>query len=95
MSSTPKESSQILLRQYTSVFCQPDTTKQISDPIQFFTEDGHQQTKTSLTDIKFTREDLVKAISELRTNSAAGSDGISAILLAKCKDSLALLLCIM
>ena len=43
----------------------------------------------TISDIDFTEEDIINAIDELRNNSAAGPDGLAAILLKNCKEALA------
>ena len=58
--------------------------------MEFFAEDIH---KTKLVDITITAEDIGKAIKEIKVNSAAGPDGVPAILLLKCRKSLAQPLC--
>ena len=43
-----------------------------------------------LNDIEITEEEIIKAIDDLEENSAAGPDGVPAILLKKVKEALAL-----
>ena len=43
--------------------------------------------------MKFSKEDIISAIDELRSNSAAGIDGFPAIYLKECKEALLLPLC--
>ena len=43
---------------------------------------------TSLSDIEFTEDDIVKACSELKAASAAGADGIPSALLKNCRNEL-------
>ena len=48
-----------------------------------------------LNDIEVTEEEIIKAIDDLEENSAAGPDGVPAILLKKVKEALALPLSLM
>ena len=42
----------------------------------------------SLTDIKFTEEDILKACAELKSSSAPGADGVPSALLKNCRQEL-------
>ena len=64
--------------------------KTIHSPVEFFAEDIHQ---TKLADITITPEHIEKAITEIKVNSAAGPDGVPAILVLKRRKSLAQPLC--
>ena len=86
MSSTSLETCNILAKQYTKAFSQPDTTMTIPNPKEFFT---NQNPNLQLVDIQFGTTEITQAISELSMNSAAGPDGLPAILLIKCKEVLA------
>ena len=77
-SSSPKMAN-ILSTQYSSVFSKPIETPYHTE------EDTNIE---SLTDIDFSEKDIVDAIDELKNNSASGPDGIAAIFLKKCKNSL-------
>ena len=91
VSSTPGETCQILSKQYTKVFSQPTSTKVVHDPSKFFEgHNQHCQPPVNISNLSFTTADIQKAISELKTNSAAGPDGVPSILLLKCKEALAL-----
>ena len=70
----------ILSKQYSAVYSTPFTNQHPEEE-----KDGIP----IINDVVFTEEDIIAAIEELRNNSAAGPDGIAAILLKKCKDSLA------
>ena len=48
-----------------------------------------QHNVPTITDIEFTEQDIIDAIDELKNNSASGPDGLAAIFLKKCKNSLA------
>ncbi|XP_076038451.1 uncharacterized protein LOC143023736 [Oratosquilla oratoria] len=78
---------QMLAHQYNSVFSIPKRQAEIHDPATFFNEETINQNQ--LTDLQATLEDTIKAIKELMINSAAGPDGIPAILLLKCSEVLA------
>ena len=86
ISTDPKITCQLLLQQYSSVFSDPQPHKIIQDPVEFFNENIPQ---AKLTDITITPKDIETAIKELRMNSSAGPDGVPAILLQKCSQSLA------
>ena len=86
ISTDPKASCNLLLQQYSSVFSAPQPHKIIPNPIEFFTEEAHQ---AHLTNFAVTAEDIEKSIKELKPNSAAGPDGVPAILLLKCSSVLA------
>ena len=47
------------------------------------------QDDVTITDIEFSEQDIIDAIDELKNTSASGPDGLAAIFLKKCKDSLA------
>ena len=74
------EMANILSEQYASVFSVPSGKNrpgEIDNSIPI------------LDDIAFTEKDIINAIDELRDNSASGPEGLAAILLKKCKESLA------
>ena len=71
----------LLSNQYSSVFSKP-----IDSP--YFTLEEKEDVPT-ITDIEFTEQDIIDAIDELKNNSASGPDGLAAIFLKKCKNSLA------
>ena len=74
------EMANILSEQYASVFSVPSgksSPEEVDNSIPM------------LDDIVFTEEDIINAIDELRNNSASGPEGLAAILLKKCKKSLA------
>ena len=81
LTSDPKEMAELLSTQYASVF---------SVPKQDAGEPTALKTDKKLSDITFTTEDMESAISELRSNAAAGDDGFPAILLKNCKSALSL-----
>ena len=68
--------------QFLSVFSDPDNPD-IEEPHL------NIQTDCCINDISFTIEDLIKAIDEIKVNSASGDDGFPAILLKTCKQELA------
>ena len=78
--SSSYEMANILSEQYASVFSVPsgrDRPEEVGENIP------------TLDNITFTEEDIINAIDELKNNSASGPDGLAAILLKKCKESLA------
>ena len=78
-SSSPKM-AEILSSQYSSVFSKPSTS-----PYLTIEEDSYIPT---LTEVNFTEKDIIDAIDELSNTSASGPDGLAAIFLKKCKNSL-------
>ena len=74
------EMAEILSSQYSSVFTKPSPS-----PYHDIEEDTDIPT---ITDIHFTEEDIVDAIDELSNTAASGPDGMAAIFLKKCKNSL-------
>lgn len=77
-------------RQYEKSFSSPLQDKSVKDPKQFFTTTANDTTcKNILQDIDFTKSDIENALAELNPSSAAGPDGMPAILLTKCKKELA------
>ena len=76
---SPEFAATELNKQYSSVFVQPRQEWSVPDAYKFFSETSDQ----SLSDIKFTEEDIVKACSELKAASAAGADGVPTALLKK------------
>ncbi|GAB1611278.1 hypothetical protein Ahia01_001415200 [Argonauta hians] len=79
------EMSEILQRQYCSVFSSPSSITR--DDITEHTT-GNTPTPT-LTDISFNAEDIVAAINCIRHNSAAGPDRFPATVLKQCRYQLA------
>ncbi len=78
--SSSTKMANILSSQYSSVFSEP-----IESPYHAEEEDPNIE---SLTDIDFSEQDIIDAIDELKNNSASGPDGLVAIFLKKCKNSL-------
>ena len=76
--SDPKEMANLLRQQYASVF---------STPLDDFKYDDICE--NNLSDVDFTKEDIIEAINELAPAAAAGPDGFPALLLKKCKHILA------
>ena len=76
----------MLRTQYESVFSEPLEDKLINNPQQFFSVN---ESETQLDNISFDRDDVVSMINSLSSGAAAGPDGVPAILLKKCKFSLA------
>ena len=70
----------LLSAQYSAVFSTP-----VDSPYYALQEDMNGE---SITDIDFTEQDIIDAIDELKNASASGPDGLSAILLKRCKESL-------
>ena len=70
--------AEILSKQYSSVFSipiEPDNLPKITTPDR-------------IKDICFTEEDIIEAINELDSTSAAGRYGFPTVFLKKCKNTL-------
>ena len=83
--SKPEDIAEALLKQYNKVFTEPKEDSKIKDPEDFF------QTTSSDDPIRtlfFNYQDVREAIEKLSSSAAAGPDGIPAILLLKCKETL-------
>ena len=71
--------SEILSKQYTSVFSAPMVAPALD-----------LRSPKTIGGMKFSKEVVISAIDELRSNSAAGIDGFPAIYLKECKEALSL-----
>ena len=78
----PKKMADILKDQYSSVFSDPGCPHKKSPKIKV-------KINSTLENITFTCEDIIKAINEINDNSACGQDDIPAIILKQCKTTLA------
>ena len=74
-----------LSKQYSSVFVEPRQAWMIQDVKGFF---SCSTSDTTMNDITFTEEDIMKACGELKSSSAAGADGVPAALLKYCRQEL-------
>ena len=83
--SCPKRISEMLSEQYSSVFSRPKCD--ISDINNLFEDEVPNL--NGISDIDFGEEDLIEAMGEFACNSAAGPDGFPAMMLNKCRTSLA------
>ena len=81
---SPDFAASELSRQYSSVFVNPRQEWKVADVKSFFTDTSDN----FLSDISFTEEDIMKACGELKSNSAAGADGVPAALLKNCGKEL-------
>ena len=82
LTDDPKTMADILQHQYVSVFSDPHSRKK-KEPNIFC------NLESTLEDISFTPEDIVKAIDEVDENSACAENDIPAVLIKKCKQELA------
>ena len=85
--SGPRKMAEILSEQYSSVFSTPRHDKIPANTL--FPEDPGYEPYPSLQTVSFSDFDLMEAMEELSPNAAPGPDGFPAILLKKCKESLA------
>ena len=84
--SGPKKMAEMLSQQYQSVFSQPKHPS--TPPHQLFPDE--EESISTLQDFDLTPKDLEDAMGDLSSSSAAGPDGIPAILLKMCKKALSL-----
>ena len=78
MTNNSTEMAEVLVNQYSSVFSKPST-----EPPEI------EESTQAINNIAITPDEIIEAIEELRLNAASGPDGIPAILLKKCKTTLA------
>ena len=83
--TNPKEVAEIQNKQYQKVFTKPKEDSMIDDAKDFFEE---STSDNKIENMPFTYIDVREAIDKLSVNAAAGPDGVPAILLKKCKESL-------
>ena len=85
----PEFAASELSKQYSSVFVPPRAEWKVTDPKSFFNFSNTSENESALEDIPFTEEDIMKACAELKSDSAAGADGIPSSLLKLCRRELA------
>ena len=83
----PEDLTRIMAEQFMSVFSSPMFSNEENE-LGVLMELGNSE--SNLIDIEFTENDIIKSIDKLSVNSAAGPDGIPAILLKKCAGTLSL-----
>ena len=76
----------MLKSQYESVYSTPVKEKIVSSPQEFF---SHNTAEEQFNSIVIDRNDIMEALDNLSSKSAAGPDGVPNILLKNCKRSLA------
>ena len=83
--SNARMMAEILSDQYSSVFSQPRHEK--NDPQELFPDTlPHNR---DISDVLFTEDELIEAMNDVSSNSAAGPDGFPARFLKQCSRSLA------
>ena len=87
LTSDPAKMVGILNDQYCSAHSELVADKIVLDPILFFS--GNPDNGPSFCDVEFTAENVEKALSRLKENSAPGEDMLPATLLKHCKGVLA------
>lgn len=87
--SDPTEIAECLQEQFCSVFSSPDQSQKIEDVDDFFSSSS-DDTAPEINDIDFTEKDIEEIITEIKSNSACGNDGFSALLLKNCKSALSI-----
>ena len=78
----PKTMADILSNQYSSVFSDPSSPQKEAPNIK-------TKVKENLSNFEFSSEDIITAINEINENSACGENDIPAIILKKCKTTVA------
>ena len=73
-----------LQEQFCSVFSDPNCPDKVSPNFPF------ADVKSPDTEVQVTKEDILEAIKDIKMDSAPGPDGIPAILLKRCAESLSL-----
>ena len=82
--SDAKTKAELLQKQYTSVFSDPDKASTEHIP------QNQNRNYPTLEDITFTPEDVIKAIESIPNSAAPGPDKLPTIVLKECKEQLAL-----
>ena len=74
-----KSMSNMLLKQFSSVFSSPSINYMIKEPTSFFYDhdESNSSMRPELTDITFTKDIVESTIKNLKTNSAPGPDGMT------------------
>ncbi|KAK3893124.1 hypothetical protein Pcinc_003051 [Petrolisthes cinctipes] len=85
----PQEISDIIRKQYETVFSIPLQEKTINCPVDFFMSTDHANQDQQLHNITINTTDIIDAIKTLSNNSAAGPDHIPAIFLKRCAGMVA------
>lgn len=85
----PQEISEILRKQYETVFSIPLQEKTINCPVDFFMSRDQTNQDQQLRNITINTTDIIEAIKTLSNNSAAGPDHIPAIFLKRCAGMVA------
>ena len=86
--SSPDYCCQALQQQYDSVFAVPKPQWVVGSLEDHFKEDD--LASGGLSDISFTISDIQRACLQLSSSSAAGPDGVPAVLLKACRKQLCL-----
>ena len=81
LENDPKKMADLLQHQYSSVFSDPKCKDKKCPYLKI-------DIKSTLSDIVFTKKDIVKAIDEIQLESACGEDDIPSRVLKKCKNNL-------
>ena len=81
----------LTIDQFSSVFTIPDPPNFFTDLVSFFTHEPNTGINKSLSliDIMLNEDNIIEAIQELSSNSAAGSDCALSSLLVNCATELA------
>ena len=82
LQSDPKVMADLLQKQYVKIFSEEDNTPDNGESTE------PDSDTNVLSDIEFSEEDIIKAISSMPEKSSPGPDKFPSILLKKCKDEL-------
>lgn len=86
LTGDPESVANLLEDQYKKVFAVPVPHKAKKKSKVFSSDEDQAPT---IKDINFGKEEVIKAINEIRENSTAGPDQLPATLLKRCRHSLA------
>ena len=81
LENDPQKMADLLQHQYSSVFSNPNSPDKEIPNLDLLIEN-------SISNIKFNEKDIIKAIDEIKSDSACGEDDIPAIILKNCKRNL-------
>ena len=82
--------AEALKTQYESAFSTPLPDMLIENPHEFFHSEDSDSEDSTICDFECSTDDIKETIKNLSSTSAAGPDGVPAILLKKCSKSLSI-----
>ncbi|GAB1597390.1 hypothetical protein Ahia01_000015400, partial [Argonauta hians] len=88
LTADPKKMCEALRRQFENAFSSPLKDKLVEDPTMFFSVPCPKESP-KIDGFTFGNDDIVEAINEIDSASAAGPDGVPACLLKNCRHAFA------